>query len=191
MFDTINQMITDLSKDPFNPDLSYQIALEYEKIGQTASAVSFYLRTAEYGYTTHPEYVYAALLRSSKCFENQQNREITVLNLILKAIAYLPNRPEGWFYLSHYYERDKKWQESYTFAETGLSHTLTTQTPLPSTTEYFGEFCLRFQKAVAAWWVGRKDESKEIFDELLPLDIPQNYKNAVVNNLQMMASEDF
>ena len=49
----ITDLIFELSKDPFNPVLSFRIAAEYQRIGQTASAVSFYLRTAEYGYHTH------------------------------------------------------------------------------------------------------------------------------------------
>ena len=100
MFKSINDLVFDLSKDPFNPILSFNIAMEYEKAGQTASAVSFYLRAAEYGYNSHPEYVYASLLKSAQCFENQKNRESTVHNLFLKAVAYIPTRPEAWFLLA-------------------------------------------------------------------------------------------
>ena len=53
----IEQLVVELSHDPFNPELNYTVALEYEKQKQTASAVSFYLRTAEYGYNTHQEIV--------------------------------------------------------------------------------------------------------------------------------------
>ena len=42
----IEELVVQLSKDPFNPELNFECAVEYERINQTASAVSFYLRTA-------------------------------------------------------------------------------------------------------------------------------------------------
>jgi tetratricopeptide (TPR) repeat protein len=184
MFESINNLIIELSNDPFNPELSTKLALEYDAIGQTASAVSFYLRTAEYGFYTHPEYVYGALLRACFCFEGQKNRTTTVLNLILKAIAYNPQRPEGWFVLAQYYERTKKWQESYTASQTGLVFSGDGYAPLPVEVGYPGEYGLVFQKAVAAWWVGRKDESLSLFNTLLTQEgIEPKYLSAVEANL--------
>ena len=147
----ITDLIVELSKDPFNPFLSTRIAEEYYHMGQTASAVSFYLRTAEYGYYTHGEHVYASLLKAAKCFDNQMGREHTVRNLMEKAIAYSPKRPEAWFLLSRWYERNQKWQESYTAAEVGIQNLPSIFFPLPIDVEYAGDFVLPFQKGVAAW----------------------------------------
>ena len=183
MYNRINSLIITLSNDPFNPVLSLNIATEYENIGQTASAVSFYLRTAEYGYYSHPEHVYASLLKSAHCFSSQKNREATVVNLYLKAIAYLPSRPEAWFLLSRWYERNQKWQEAYSMAEVGLSFGQIKFGALPVWVDYPGEYGLRFEKAVSGWWVGRKDESINIMKELLKEDIHQVYRNAIHNNL--------
>ena len=183
MYNKINSLIVTLANDPFNPVLSLSIATEYENIGQTASAVSFYLRTAEYGYYSHPEHVYAALLKSAHCFSNQKHRDHTVVNLYLKAIAYIPSRPEAWFLLSRWYERNQKWQESYTAAEVGLSFGHFKAGPLPVWVEYPGEYGLRFEKAVSGWWVGRKDEAVTILKELLLEDIHHVYRSAIYNNL--------
>ena len=182
-FKAINDLVVELSKDPFNPVLSFRIATEYHRIGQTASAVSFYLRTAEYGYYTHGEHVYASLLKSAQCFENQTGRQTTVLNLFLKAIAYSPKRPEARFLLSRYYQRDNKWQESYTCAETGLSNLPSIFFGLPADVDYPGDFCLEFQKGVAAWWVGRQDETQDIFQKLLHQDIPDAYRSTIIENM--------
>lgn len=180
---SIDKLIGKLSATPFDPKLSLTIAEEYANIGQTASAVSFYLRTAEYGYKTHPQHVYASLLKSSSCFATQTNRKHTVLNLILKAIAYAPQRPEAWLYLSQWYEREQKWQESYTAAEVGLSFAKKKIKVLPLETAYLGEYTLVFQKAVSAWWVGRKDESIDLFEDLKNQPIAPNYLAAVLSNL--------
>jgi FkbM family methyltransferase len=191
MFKAIDNLVIDLSKDPFNPVLSFNIAVEYEKAGQTASAISFYLRTAEYGFYTHPEYVYASLLKSAQCFENQKNRESTVHNLFLKAVAYLPARPEAWFLLARYCERAKRWQEAYTFSEIGLMYTNIKNTPLPIWVEYPGEYALIFEKAVTGWWVGRQDESWDLFQDLLKKDIGHTYRVAIIGNLKLYDTREY
>ena len=185
-FNAINDLIVKFSNDPFNPVLSFRLAVEYERIGQTASAVSFYLRTAEYGYHTHGEHVYASLLKASQCFQNQTGREHTVRNLMEKAIAYSPKRPEAWFLLARYYEQNKKWQEAYTAAEVGIQNLPSIFFPLPVDVDYPGDFCLPFEKAVAAWWVGRQDESEKIFRNLLQQNLPDTYRNAIKANMDRL-----
>jgi FkbM family methyltransferase len=181
----IKELIVQLSNNPFSPELNLKIADEYERMGQTASAVSFYLRTAEYGYYTHYDHVYASLLKSAQCFSHQKNREHTVQNLYYKAIAYLPNRPEAWFLFSRYFEQNKKWQESYTYAEVGLSLPATKNKPLPIHVGYPGRYGLTFEKAVSAWWVGRQDESVTLLRELLQeKNIDRNHLTSVKNNLK-------
>ena len=184
---SIDNLIVDLSANPFDPVLSLEIAETYLKIGQTASAVSFYLRTAEYGYESHPFEVYASLLKAARCFEHQTNRKHTVLNLALKAAAYMPQRPEAYLFLSRWYETDVKWQESYTYSEIGLYFSQNQQEPLPIEVGYPGEYALRFQKGVSAWWVGRKDECIELFQQLIKEDIGDSYRTAIMNNLQKLA----
>mgnify|MGYP003343898955 CR=1 FL=1 len=185
-YKNITDLIVNLSNDPFNPVLSLRIASEYHRMGQTASAVSFYLRTAEYGYYTHGEYVYASLLKSAQCFENQKGREHTVRNLMEKAIAYSPKRPEAWFLLSRWYERNQKWQESYTAAEVGIQNLPSIFFPLPIDVDYAGDFVLPFQKGVAAWWVGRQDECGDIFRNLLKQNLPDVYRNAIKSNMDRL-----
>lgn len=181
----INELIVDLSKDPFNPSLNFDIAMEYEHIGQTASAISFYLRTAEYG--PNNLLTYRALLKASLCFRAQQNRENTVKDLILKAIAVQPERPEGYFLLSQFHESQKNWQESYTWAEVGSCFQLVETPPLPDLI-YDGLYCLLFQKAVAGWWVGRKDESKNLFQHLLDnYEMKPEYLNSCLNNMKLFS----
>jgi len=179
---TLEQLIESASHDMFNPIVNFEIAEKYMSMQQTASAVSFYLRCAEYGHDTHPEYVYASLIKISDCLSDQTGRENTVLNCILQAMQYLPKRPEAYFLLSRYYERVAKWQEAYTFAQLGLEY-ISQEINLPSSTDYLGEFSLLFEKAVAGWWIGRKEESLSIFKSLLELDIPDNYRQSIQYNI--------
>jgi hypothetical protein len=167
----IESLIVSLSRDPFNPELNFQVAAEYEKLRQTASAVSFYLRTAEYGYESHQDLVYLSLLRLAACFNDQNDRLATVSNALLQAVAYQPHKAEGYFLLSEFHERQKNWQECYTFAAIGLGLE-------PD------DYRLQFEKAVSGWWIGRAAESKQLFDSLLKRkDLLPHYRKAIELNL--------
>jgi tetratricopeptide (TPR) repeat protein len=178
----IEHLVSDLSKDPFNPDLNFAVAVEYEKQNQTASAVSFYLRVAEYGEESHPSLVYASLLKVAHCFDNQNDRVATVTNCLLQAVAYLPYRPEAYFLLAQFYERTSQWQEAYTWARMGLAKTACPA--LPIDVGYHGDYCLLFEKAVSAWWIGRPDESRELLIKLSKMDLVADYARAVTYNLE-------
>jgi hypothetical protein len=180
---SIEKLIEDASHDMFNPRLNFDIAKKYEELGQTASASSFYLRAAEYGYDNDPIVVYSSLLRMAFCFEDQNGREHTVTSLLLQAIQYMPTRPEAYFLLSRFYERTQKWQECYTFAEMGLLYT-TRMEQLPADVEYPGAYALMFEKAVSGWYLGRKDEAKDIFIDLLNQDITDGYRNGIEWNVK-------
>ena len=181
--ETIEQLVEHASYDMFNPRLNFGIAKKYEEMGQTASAVSFYLRTAEYGHDTDPLFVYASLLRMSVCFSDQREREHTVKHCLLQAIQYLPNRPEAYFLLARYHERKQEWQDCYTWAQIGLTHNSRIER-LPIEVEYEGLYCLEFEKAVSGWWLGRKEESKQIFEDLLKKDITDAYISVIKSNLE-------
>ena len=161
------------------------IAIEYEKLGQTASAVGFYLRAAEYGFDTHPLVAYGALLRISICIEGQKDRNLTVSNVILQAMAYLPERPEAYFLMSKFHEKFSQWQESYTFAELGLVLSDRRMSPLPIDVTYVGKYGLEFQKAVSSWWIGRRDETARLFIDLVGRqEVSEDYKNAITANME-------
>lgn len=183
----IERLVVEVSSDPLSPVKNFNAAVEYEKLHQTASAVGFYLRAVEYGFETHPLIAYASLLRISICMEGQKDRNWTVSNTLLQAIAFLPTRPEAYFLLSRFYEKSTQWQESYTNACLGQVFSKQRLENLPVDVEYIGEQGLLFQRAVSAWWIGRKDESVNI---LLALSaspsLPFNYKQAVSDNLSRL-----
>jgi hypothetical protein len=178
----LKSLVVELSKAPFDPELNFAVALEYERLNQTASAVSFYLRCAEYG---EGVLVYNSLLKMAKCFENQTGREYSVTNCILQAIAYDDTRPEAYLLLSQFHEKAGNWQEAYTFASIGLGWHWNAD-PLPAGIGYYGDYCLKFQMAVAAWWIGRKDESIATLNELFKMELDPIYANAVKYNLEKL-----
>lgn len=182
---SIEELIESASHDMFNPVLNFEIAEKYNELNQTASAVSFYLRAAEYGVKSHPLIAYTSLLKMSICFNDQRDRNKTVLNNILQAIALVPDRPEGYFFLSRYYEQLAAWQECYTMATVGefMAFDPEYMEPLPGDVEYFGAYVLKFEKAVSAWWIGRQEESRELFKELDLMELEPRYRASVESNL--------
>lgn len=181
----IKSAIEKLSFDPYNPELNLLCAKEYYAIKQTGAAVSFYLRAAEYGYETHQEIVYAALLKIAQCFSEQSGREHTVINTLMQAAAYLPGRPEAYFLISRYHERNARWQECYTWAEIGLHFADLNLDNLLDDVEYYGKYCLEFEKAISSWWIGRIDEAYHFLSELNKNDnIKEEYKQAILKNME-------
>ena len=183
----IEQLVVELSKDPFNPELNYAVAQEYDRLNQNASAVSFYMRTAEYGEPKHTPLIYQSLINVARCLDEQIDRVATVSNCLLQAIAVMPFRPEAYFFLSQFHERLGHWREAYTFAEIGLTMSDAFKQEPYALAGYYGKYCLEFEKAVSAYWVGRPDESLDLLNKLKDMDIAPEYKAAVLNNLDRLS----
>jgi hypothetical protein len=168
--------------DTEDPNVNFALGQEYESIGQTGSAISFYLRTAERSSDDLQQY--HALLRMALCFERQKTRDDTESVILQKAIGLLPHRPEAYFLLSRLYEWQKRWHESYFVASVGCSVSKFDSPPLSTDVQYPGEYALMFQKAVALWWVGNCDESRELMYHLkVTYDMNEMFARAVNNNL--------
>ena len=188
-------------KDPKNPTYNFNLGLEYERLGHTASAAGYYVRTAEF--SENKVLAYEALLRLALCFSKQGSRVFTVKGVLLRAIALMPTRPEAYFLLARAYEHNKDWQECYTWAclgeekfnykngcsgSPGLDFVIPDEwKTLLTDVEYPGYEGFPFEKAVAGWWIGLYDESLHIFRLLKKNNnLPINYKNSIVDNLNRL-----
>lgn len=176
--------------NPSDPELNFMMALEYDAMGQHASAVSYYLRTAE---RAHDDLLkYESLIRASICFERQGSRNFTVKGLLQHAVAILPNRPEAYYHLSRFYEHkqdDGHWNDTYMIACIGENVADNISSGLRTDLSYIGKDHLRFQKALSGWHCGLCDESRTIFKDLMrSKQLPEDYKKIVYNNLKFMSS---
>lgn len=182
--------LTAYIKEPELFGANFELAVQYEKLGQTASAASFYLRAAER--TIFKSWMYEALIKASQCFEKQGARNFTVKGLLQRAIALQPNRPEAYYFLSRLYERetyDGHWNDCYLMASIGCTLSSEKCKLLVEMPEYPGDWACTFEKAVSAWWCGLCDESRIDLEWLLtqaPLD-PIHYA-AVFDNLKRLGS---
>jgi len=182
--------LLDYIKNPTNSETNFKMALEYDGLGQLASAVSYYLRTAERA--ENDLLKYECLIRAAMCFEKQGSRNFTVKGLLQHAVSILPNRPEAYYHLSRFYEHkqdDGHWNDTYMIASIGEGVADISREGLRTDVGYLGKDSLLFQKALSGWNCGLCDESRTIFRSLMRSEqLPEDYKRIVYNNLKFMSS---
>lgn len=185
-YDRLVRLIQELANDPDNYELNYFVALEYEGMGHTAAAASYFLRCADR--THNPQLAYECLLKIGLCLDRQGKRANSVRGYFQHAICLMPKRPEAYFLLARHYERIQDHPTGYMYADLGLKVSDTTAAgPLLSWVEYPGKYGLIFEKAVCAWWWGKPNESRSLFAELWnTYDMDDVHTVAVENNLKSL-----
>jgi hypothetical protein len=180
----LNELVKIFIFDPENPDTSYQLGLEYERLGQTASAHTFFLKAAER--TNDLDLAYECLCRMHHALTKQGNRTISALAHLHKAIIIQPKRPEAYFLLSNWHERVKEYHLGYMYAELGLNFCDLNSKPLRGYVGYPGEYGLYFEKMVCAWWWGKRQECRDLLffikDKYANV-LDQSHREAVQRNL--------
>jgi len=156
--------LIEFSLDTENAEKNYNLARWYENVGHTAPAHTYYLRASER--STDDVLAYSALIRASFCYKSQGSRDTTEKVLLENALMLLPNRPEAYYFLSLLYEKKSEWQNAYIYANLGLQ-CYETEIEEIDIFEYQGKHVLIFQKAVASWWWGRGQESRDLFFHLV------------------------
>jgi hypothetical protein len=180
MLNNLNQYIKNV-RDPLS---IFNLALEYERLGQNSSAVSFFLRAANF--TNDKTLAYTCLLKISNCIDRLTNRPYSVETVLQQAVAFLPQRPEAYFLLSRFQERRSKHLESYQNSSVGLEVCDFNLDPLPADVGYPGIWGLLFERAVESWHCGKEDQSREIFQILVNdywYELDQHHRDCVEDNI--------
>ena len=184
----LQQLIREYSLDTENADLNFNLGVWYETNGHTAPALSYFLRCAER--SDDLDLAYESLIRGSYCYQKQGTRDGTTKALLQQALCFLPNRPEAYFLLSRFCERNQWWQDCYIYADWGLQFADFNLSPLKTDVEYPGYYGLLFEKAISAWWWGKNDESKNILLDLKEnYQLNEDYRKSVDDNLKRIGVE--
>jgi len=179
----------DFIQDPYNVEINFQLGEEYYQEGHRAGALTYFLRCAEYA--TDHNLVYEALVKVALCLREAEGRPHSTRGAILNAITHDTERPEAYYHLSRDHQEKQEWHESYTAAVQGLNNLKHKKETLTDV-DYPGEHALLFQKGVAAWWIGRCDESRHIFQDLLKnWTLEDTFINACHRNLANTRGERF
>ena len=150
----------------YNPSTNNKLLLaeEYFLQQQYAAALSFFLKTAES--TDDKNLQYYCLIKCAKCLEIPGNRKHSVTTLYKHAVNILPERPEAYYCLSQSYELYKDWYDAYTFANLGLQKEFILDN-YSKKLNFTGKYLFIFQKAIAAWHIGRGQESRNLLQVLI------------------------
>jgi tetratricopeptide (TPR) repeat protein len=154
---------------------------------QWASALVYYLRATEWEDDIN---TYYSLLKVALCLMKQGDRFFYAKGVLHHAINLYPKRPEAYHLMSICCERTRDWQDSYTWAELGMIRNYSEDySNRLKEVEYLGHDGLRFQKAVAGWWMGRENESLEEFYQLYKENnLPHAHIEAIKSNIKMILS---
>lgn len=187
----LKKLIKTYIDDPQSPETNINLAeFYYYKLEQYASALTFYIRCAERVIDQNVQYY--CLIMSARCLENTGKRNTLAKSCYNHAINVCPLRPEAYYFLSRNCEWTSDWIESYTKANLGLTVTASDSLDIYSEKlNYTGKHLLIFQKAVAAWWWGKGQESRELFLKLKNLyynSLDQAHKDGVERNLINLGS---
>lgn len=173
--------------DNENPLYNFELGLEYEKIGQTSSAISFFLRCAERSHTNDITLTYESLLHMGHLYDIQGRREKTATSCWKKALTLSPLRPEAYYYLSRLSNWNANYDEAYmlttialNFCDFNLDTLKNTNYIDPSTYKVN----ILFDHGLSAWWWGKVDESTNIFTDLY-----QNHYNEFPSYQQNILSQ--
>jgi tetratricopeptide (TPR) repeat protein len=159
----LESLLNEYIMDTENPILNYKMGLEYEKIGQTAAAVSYLLRAAER--SKDKLLSYECLLRVGRCFETQKNRNYTVKSMYRNAIDLCPNRPEAYYLLARNYNSEQNYADSFLMCSIAANNCKEiSYSDIGS--DYPGKWGLYYYEAIASWWYGKNERSRRLFKKL-------------------------
>ena len=146
--------------DPLDPYINVQLGEEYDKLGQGAAALSYFLRAAELLYDKDKDLAYNCILKTWKQLNKIGRRKKWEKSQLETAVAYNPKRPEAYLFLSLYHDDH---HESYMYANLGLEYI--NKKPLKYDIGYHS-YLLYFQKAFHGWYLAKRKESKQLWAKL-------------------------
>jgi len=89
--------------DPLDPYVNAQLGEEYDKLGQGAAALSYFLRAAELLHDVNKDLSYNCLLKTWKQLNKIGRRRGWEKRQLELAISFNPTRPEAYLFLSMYH----------------------------------------------------------------------------------------
>lgn len=170
---------------------NFYLALWYETEKHYSPACSFYLRTIQFA--EDKRLIYECLIRMYYCFNELGSRDRTCEHLLKSAINTIPSCPYAYYLLAQLYEKTQNWMDMYTFCCVCLNtcNFLEENLKLYIDINFPGKYSIIFYKALSAWWYGKTEESRKLF-QLLMVDYVEDmnleFYNLIQNNISRIGT---
>lgn len=165
MEDMLKDKLIQFVNNPYNLEVNLDLGYFYEQKNQLASAISHYLRGAEYGLdnvnTNRDKFIAECLLRAAICMDKLGGRNHSTKSLILHTIAHIPTLPQSYLQMSKIYETTSEWNECNAQCSLGI-HFIDSYQQLKydgrSKDEVLNE--LLYQKAISNYYTGKTNKAR-------------------------------
>jgi hypothetical protein len=182
MVDKLKDKLIQFVNSPYNLEINLDLGFLYEEENQLASAISHYLRGAEYGLdninTNKTKLIAECLLRAAVCMDKLGGRNHSTKSLILHTIAHMPTLPQAHLQMSKIYEMTGEWNECNAQCSLGLNFIGSYQELKydgRSKDEVLNE--LLYQKAISNYYTGKTNKARL---DLVELKRKPNLQNWII-----------
>jgi tetratricopeptide (TPR) repeat protein len=170
-----------LIKEPDNSRYVFYLAQSWRDAGEPEKSLAAYDRRAAMG--GFPEEVFCAHLYAARLAVNLERPQAEVMDRYLRAYEQRPSRAESLGDLARLCRLDTRWPLAYMFAKRAA------QIPYPSDILFvefdWYEWRALDELAVAAYWTGEYEESKDCCERLLDgSKLPAEQRDRVTRNLE-------
>ena len=169
--------------EPNNTRYRFYLANTYRDVGQYEKAIETFTKRISMG--GWEEEVFYSKYQIGYCYELLKDNDKAKI-AYLKAWEYRPSRAEPLYKISTMCRNAGDYQQAYLFAKKGLEIPLSKDIIFVNNPTY--DYCLLFEKSIAAYWIGKYEEAIEdskLLDSLK--NIPEDVR--LINRKNMLYSE--
>jgi glycosyltransferase involved in cell wall biosynthesis len=170
-----------LEKEPNNSRYTFYCAQSFRDAKQLEKALAYYLQRDKLNGWIEEKYI--ACLEAAKILEKlNPDKEMLIESAYIKAYNYVPTRAESLTYLASYCRKRNLYDKSYFYSSLGLKIKKPLEGLFIESSCY--DWRLLDEKAIAAFYIGRKNECKILNQQLLTSSLlPEQERNRIIKNL--------
>ena len=161
----LKEKVVEFINNPYDLNINLDLGYLYEKENQYASAISHYMRGAEYGLDSNSDnkkiLISECLFRAAEVFNKLGSRVHSTKALLSHAISNTPTLPQLYLFLSKIHEQQGEWNECNAMCNVGLElkdSYIQFKYDIRSYQDTINE--LMFQKAVSNYQIGKTDKAR-------------------------------
>lgn len=179
--------IMDFVFNPYDLKVNLNLGFAYENENQLASAISHYMRGAEYGldsnYRNKKILISECLIRTGECFFKLGSRLASTKSVILHALSNTPKLPQIYLTLSKVYEQQQEWGECNAMCNIGIEMIDNyTRFQYDNKDKETILNNLLYQRAISNYNLGKTDKARIDLESLLRKSTLEDWMKIAVEN---------